>query len=186
MYIYYVYIGCPRNNQIYFRFEPKRTETQSVSVVFRFVSRNQTNFFSVCFGLFRCFDPVSKQPKQTETNRKHLQKTNLYQGILETIIFFWFEPKQTETQPVLVAFRFVFFAKPNKIFFGLFRCFGPVSKQPKQTELIVWRIKKVYILTNLLLFRLVFCLFRLFRNTETPCFDIKAKQPKQTSCFGYC
>ncbi len=32
-------------------------------------------------------------------------------------------------------------------------------------------------LTNLLL-------FRLFRNTETPCFDIKAKQPKQTSCFG--
>jgi hypothetical protein len=34
-------------------------------------------------------------------------------------------------------------------------------------------------LTNLLLFRLVFWLFRLFRNTETPCFDIKAKQPKQ-------
>jgi hypothetical protein len=62
-------------------------------------------------------------------------------------------------------------------------------KQPKQTELVVWGIKKVDILTNLLLFRLVFCLFRLFRNTETPCFDIKAKQPKQTkqtkqtSCF---
>jgi hypothetical protein len=45
---------------------------------------------------------------------------------------------------------------------------------------MVWGIKKVDILTNMLLFRLVFCLFRLFRNTETPCFDIKAKQPKQT------
>jgi hypothetical protein len=40
---------------------------------------------------------------------------------------------------------------------------------------MVWGIKKIDILTNLLLFRLVFCLFRLLRNTETPCFDIKAK-----------
>jgi hypothetical protein len=49
---------------------------------------------------------------------------------------------------------------------------------------MVWGIKKVDILTNFLLFQLVFCLFQLFRNTESPCFDIKAKQPKQTSCFG--
>jgi hypothetical protein len=44
---------------------------------------------------------------------------------------------------------------------------------------MVWGIKKVDILPNLLLFRLVFCLFGLFRNTETPCFDIKAKHPKR-------
>ncbi len=44
---------------------------------------------------------------------------------------------------------------------------------------MVWGIKKVDILTNLLLFQLVFF---LFQNTKTPCFDIKAKQPKQTSC----
>jgi hypothetical protein len=50
----------------------------------------------------------------------------------------------------------------------LFRYFRPVSKQPKQKELMVWGIKKVNILTNLLLFRLVFCLFRLFRNTKLP------------------
>jgi hypothetical protein len=66
----------------------------------------------------------------------------------------------------------------------LFWCFGPVSKQPKQTQFMVWGMKKVDILTNLLLFRLVCCLFWLFRNHETPCIDIKAKQPKQTSCFG--
>jgi hypothetical protein len=34
---------------------------------------------------------------------------------------------------------------------------------------MVWGIKEVDILTNLLLFQLVFCLFRLFQNTETPC-----------------
>ncbi len=49
---------------------------------------------------------------------------------------------------------------------------------------MVCEIKKVDILTKLLLYWLVFCLFQLFRNTETPCFDIKAKQPKQMSCFG--
>ncbi len=88
----------------------------------------------------------------------------------------------TETQSVLVVFRFV--SRNQKKCFCLFRCFGPVSKQPRQTELMVWGIKKVYILTNLLLFRLVFCLFLLFWNTQTPCFDIKAQQPKQTPCFG--
>ncbi len=51
---------------------------------------------------------------------------------------------------------------------------------------MVWGIKMVDILKNVLLFWLIFCLFRLFRNTKTPCFDIKAKQPKQTSCFGQC
>jgi hypothetical protein len=29
-------------------------------------------------------------------------------------------------------------------------------------------------------------MFWLYRNTKTSCFDIKAKQPKQTSCFGQC
>jgi hypothetical protein len=77
------------------------------------------------------------------------------------------------------------FRETPQFFFGLFQCFGPVSKQPKQTELMVWGMNKVEnILTNLLLFRLIFCLFWLFRNTETPCFDIKAQQPKQTSFFG--
>ncbi len=57
-----------------------------------------------------------------------------------------------------------------------------VVKFSAQSE--IFSVLVVKGLTNLLLFRLVFWLFRLFRNTETPCFDIKAKQPKQTSCFG--
>jgi hypothetical protein len=44
-----------------------------------------------------------------------------------------------------------------------------------------------YYLPVLCLFRFVsvpFSLFLFNRNTETRCFDIESKQPKQTSCFG--
>jgi hypothetical protein len=34
------------------------------------------------------------------------------------------------------------------------------------------------------LFRVAFCLFRFNRNTESRCYRIEAKQPKQTFCFG--
>jgi hypothetical protein len=45
---------------------------------FRFVSRNQKLFFSVCFGSFRCFGPVSKQPKQTDLFRYKPKKSKQY------------------------------------------------------------------------------------------------------------
>jgi hypothetical protein len=172
--IYVVVASRVSSKQSNFFFKPKRTETQSVSVVFRFVLRNQTNFFRFV-SVFR------SGIETTETNKKNLQKTNLYQDVLKTINFF---SVRTETNRNSTCFGLFFSRNQTKFFSVCFGCFGPVSKQPKQTELIVWRIKKVYILTNLLLFRLVFCLFRLFWNTETPCFDIEAKQPKQTSCFG--
>jgi hypothetical protein len=75
------------------------------------------------------------------------------------ILFSRFELKQIKTQSVSVVFRFAFSRNPKFFFFRLLRCFGPVSKQPKQTGLMVWEMKKVDILTNLLLFRLVFCFF---------------------------
>jgi hypothetical protein len=166
------------------------------------VSSKQSNFF---FGfepklnLFRLFFGLFRETKKkyfrfvsvfctsietTETNRINLQTTLSIRVSSKQLTFFRFEPKQNEPQFVSVVFQCVFFAKPQHFFFALFGRFGPVLKQPKQTELMVWGIKQVYILTNFLLFRVVFCLFRLFRNTETPCFDIKTKQPKQTSCFG--
>ncbi len=88
----------------FFRFEPKQTETPSVLVVFCFVSRNQKTFF---FGLFRCFGPVSKQPKQTELYRnkpKKLQKTFSIRGSSKKLTNF-----------------FSVFAKPIK---GFLLCFG--------------------------------------------------------------
>ncbi len=138
------------------------------------------------FGLFQCFGPVLKQPKQTELflkKPKKSPKNALYQDVSKQLVFFG-----SNRNSICFCCFFGVCGSQNffLICFGLFRCFGWVSKQPKKTKLMVWVIKKVYILTILLLFRLVFCLFRLLQNTETPCFDIKTKQPKQTSCVGQC
>jgi hypothetical protein len=110
-------LGCPRNNQIFFRFEPKWTETQSVSVVFRFVSRNQTNFFSVCFGVSDRYRNNRNKPKQTE---KISKKQISIRVSSKQLIFFRFELKQTETQPVSVVF--LFFSWNQTKFFSV--CFG--------------------------------------------------------------
>jgi hypothetical protein len=166
------------------------TETNRNSICFGCFSvcfTKPKNIFSVCFGVLDRYRNNRNKQNFLETNRKNLQKSSLFGGPQNCNFFSRFEPKQTKTQSVSSVFLVCFFAKPKNFFpvcFGLFRCFGPVSKRPKQIELMVWGIKKVDILTNLLLFRLVFCLFRLFQKTKTPCFDTEAKQPKQTSCFG--
>jgi hypothetical protein len=56
-------LGCPRNNK-FFWFEHKQTETQSVSVVFRFVSRNQK-----CF--FRFVSVIRNGIETTKTNKTY-------------------------------------------------------------------------------------------------------------------
>ncbi len=180
----YLYLGCTRNNQIFFWV---RTETSWNSICY---VKPKTIFF----GLFRCFGQVSKQLKQTELCQNKLEQTEKTEKISKKTFSIRGSSKQlffflglNRNKPKLSLFRLffgLFFCRTQKFFFGLFRCFRPVLKQPKQTGLMVWGIKKVDILTNLLLFRLVFCLFRRFQNTETPCFDIKEKQPKQMSCFG--
>jgi hypothetical protein len=142
-------LGCPRNNQFFFWFEPKRTESQSVSVVFWFVSRNQINFFSVCFGVSVRYRNNRNKPEQTE---KISKKQNYITVSSKQLILFSVRTKTNRNSTCFGCFSFLFFSRNQTNFFSV--CFG------------------------------VFCLFRLFRNTETLCFDIKAKQPKQTSCFG--
>jgi hypothetical protein len=84
----------------------------------------------------------------------------------------------------------VCFVKPKIKNFGLFRCFEPISKQPKQTELFGNKPKQTEITLNFLkntqIYSLLNCsgrssvCFRFNRNIETLCFGIEAKQPKQT------
>jgi hypothetical protein len=71
-------IGCPRkskqtNKKV--RFELKQTETQSVSVDFRFVSWNQKQFFSVCFG-------VSEPFRNNQNNQICLLTLFIFKGIV--------------------------------------------------------------------------------------------------------
>jgi hypothetical protein len=54
-------------------------------------------------------------------------------------------------------------------------------------HLFVFVANVLYFLLIFSFFRFVsvlFALFRFNRNTETSCFDIETKQPKQTPCFG--
>ncbi len=129
-------------------------------------------FDSVCFGVSDRYRNNRKKTQLCQNKLKNLQKTFYNRGSSKQLIFLIGSNRNKPKLNLFLLFFGLFFEKPNNFFFGLFRCFGPLSKQPKQTELKVWGIKKVDILTNLLLFRLVFCLFQLFRNTETPCFDI--------------
>jgi hypothetical protein len=86
-------IGCPRNKQKKFRFEPKQTETRSVSVVFRFVSWNQKQKISVCFGVSNLSrNNCNKQNwngnkrKQPKIFRK-IPKYALYQTVSVGLLF---------------------------------------------------------------------------------------------------
>ncbi len=69
-----------------------------------------------------------------------------------------FGSNRNKQNKICFAFVSVCFVKPKKIFFGLFRCFEPISKQPKQTELfrnepkqsgIFWKIPKYALYQNL-------------------------------------
>jgi hypothetical protein len=86
--------------------------------------------------------------KQTETNPKISKIRSLLGGPRNTKKFFsQFEPQTNQHSICFNCFWFVSSQNRTIFFLGLFRCFGPVLKQPKQTELMVWGIKKVDILT---------------------------------------
>ncbi len=73
------------------------------------------------FGLFRCFGPVSKQPKQTEFSRnkpkqtkKIPKKTLSIRGYSKPLIFFL---GSNRNSICFGCFSVCFFAKPNNFFF---------------------------------------------------------------------
>jgi hypothetical protein len=67
-------VGCPRNKLIFFlglnRNKPKLNLFRLIFGLFR----ETKNIF---FGLFWCFEPVSKQPKQTDLFRNKPKKTKI-------------------------------------------------------------------------------------------------------------
>ncbi len=97
-----------------------------------FSVRTETNRNSICFG---CFSVCFAKPtiffrfvsvfrtgiETTETNRKNLWTTLSTRVSSKRLIFFRFEPKQTETQSVSVVFQCVFSRNPPKKFSV---CFG--------------------------------------------------------------
>jgi hypothetical protein len=68
-----------------------RAETNRNSICFGCFSvcfaKPKNIFFSVCLGLFRCFELVTKQPKQTEFSRNKPKKSQKNLGVLENVHF---------------------------------------------------------------------------------------------------
>jgi hypothetical protein len=79
------------------------------------------------------------------------------------------------------------------LFFGLFRetkkkisvCFGVSDQyQNNRNKQNFWYGEFGLYFNKFAVVWFGFLFVWLFQNTETPCFDINAKQPKQMSCFG--
>jgi hypothetical protein len=109
--------------------------------------------------------------KQTKTNRNNPKFSKKYQNMLFIKLL------------VFCLFRF------NRNIESL--CFGIhqnnrnklFRNKPKQTETTLNFLKKDQNIPSFTLFRLLFYLFRFNQNTETLCFGLEPKQPKQTFCF---
>jgi hypothetical protein len=77
--------------------------------------------------------------------------------------------------------------KPKRKDFGLFRCFEPISKQPKQTDLFRNKPKQTETTLNFLKNSQIYSLLNCvggssvcFGSIGSLCFGIEAKQLKQT------
>ncbi len=91
-------------------------------------------------------------------------------------------------KPKQDLFRVCFglFRETKKKKFRFFRCFEPISKQPKQTDLFRNKPKQTETTQNFLKNSQIYSLLNYlgvfsvcFGSIETLCFGIEAKQPKQ-------
>ncbi len=113
-------LGVLETIKFFFRFEPKQTETQSVTVVFRFVSRNKKHFF----GLFRFLSVFRIGIETTETNKtlskqteKISQKRSLLGGPQNCSCFFLVQTETNRNSICFCCISVCFFSKPPKKFF---------------------------------------------------------------------
>jgi hypothetical protein len=122
---------------IFFRFEPKQTETQSFSLFFGLFCETQKNFFRFV-SVFRTGVETTETnrilSKQTKTNRKNLQKMFSIRGSSKPFFFFSVRTKTNRNLICLGCFSVCFFAKPKHFFGGLFRFFKMFRTSIETTE----------------------------------------------------
>jgi hypothetical protein len=159
------------------------TETNRNSICFACFSVCFAKPKNIFFGLFRFVSVFRTSIETTKTNRifskqtKKISKKVLYEGVLETVIFFFSIRTETNRNSIFFGcFSVCFFAKPRNFFsvcFGLFQCFGPVSKQQKQTELMVWGIKRWIFYQICCCFGWSFVCFGCFETPKLPVLILK-------------
>jgi hypothetical protein len=112
--------------------------------LFRETKKTFFRFVSVCFGVSDRYRNNRNKQNFIETNRNKPIKSPKKFSISPRNRYFFFSvlTKPNRNSICSVVFRFAF-RETNQIFSSLFQCFKPVLKKPKQTELMVWGIKKV-------------------------------------------
>jgi hypothetical protein len=153
-------VGCPRNNEIFDQFEPKQTETQSVSVVFRFVSRNQKTFF---FGLFRFVFQTGMETTKTNrtfsTKKKKSPKKFSIRGSLKPLFFVSrFEPELNLFQ---LFFGLLFRETKKFVFLVCFGLFDVSDRYQNKQNLWYGELKR-------LIFSQICCCFGCFETPKLP------------------
>ncbi len=88
-------VGCPRNEKKNFGSNRNKRKQDLFRVCFGLFHETKKKIF----GLFRCFEPISKQPKQTELFRNEpkqwliVPKNGIFQTLAAHINYFWKEDK---------------------------------------------------------------------------------------------
>jgi hypothetical protein len=116
----WVKLGCTRNNHIFFGSNRNEPKLNLFRLFFSLLLETKLffQFVSVCFGVLNRYRNNRNKPNQIKIISKKQISIRVSSKQLH---FFRFAPKQTETQPVLIVFRFVFSRNPTKFWLV---CFG--------------------------------------------------------------
>ncbi len=119
------YIGCPRNNQIFFSVW---TETNwnlicfgCFSICFAKPKNIFFRFVSVCFGVSDRYRNNLNKQNFLETNQKNLQKTFSIRGSSKTLVFFLGSKRNKPKRNLFRLFFGLLFCETKIFFFSLFR-----------------------------------------------------------------
>ncbi len=129
-------LGCPQNNQVFFGSNRNKPKLNLLWLFFGLFRKTKTFFFRFV-QVFRTSIKTTKTNTFSKQTKK-IPKNPLYQGVLETINFFRFEPKQTETRSVSVVFGVC--GSQKIIFWFVSVCLGVSDRyrnnrnKPKQTK----------------------------------------------------
>jgi hypothetical protein len=167
-------LGCPRNKQTKNfdsnRNKPKQDLFRLCFGLFCETKNKQFWFVSVCFGESNLYRNNQNKQNCFETNRnnpKYSEKKTFYQTVSGGLLIV---SRQSKHRNSLFRYR----SETTET-----NSFETNRKNRKNPKFSV-NIPKY---TPYQTVPVVFCLFRFNRNIKSLCFDIEAKQPKQTFYF---
>ena len=129
-------VGCPRNE---YKKISVQTENNRNKICFAFVSVHFRNHWKFCFGLFRCFGCLPKQPKQIKIKFIFFFLRKLQSIIYISAITFYFILLYTTCTEVVKANVLLFYCGQIELFVGApHYVLIMFQNEPKKTENVYW------------------------------------------------